>query len=84
VTGVDDQVADGDQEFMIILTVDIGLTVDSTGYRLIEPASVTMINEDNDVAGGNISKDGTSPSDDSNASSATEVGGCFIGSLSLF
>jgi len=82
VTGSDDDIIDGDQEYTVSLTVDTDATVDTSGYTLLESKTVTLTNEDDDVSG-NTSGNGSNISlNDDDSSSAG--GGCFIGSLSFF
>ncbi len=51
VTGVDDDLNDGNQDYTIQLTVNISLTADTTGYTELNPDDVSVINIDNDTAG---------------------------------
>lgn len=66
VTGVDDNIADGNQFYTIELTIDVGNTTDTSGYATLNPDYVSVINTDNDSAGfiisaisGNTWEDGT-------------------------
>ncbi|MCP4685650.1 MAG: calcium-binding protein, partial [bacterium] len=56
VTGVDDDVADGNQSFTVQLTVDTDNTADTTGYAAFDPDDVTVINIDDESAGFIISE----------------------------
>jgi len=51
VTGVDDDLADGNQTITVTLDINAGATLDTTGYALLDPADVTVTNTDNDTAG---------------------------------
>jgi len=69
VTGIDDLIADGNQAFRILLTINTAATTDSTGYANLDPADVQVVNTDDETAGftvtpvgGNTSEDGTQTS----------------------
>ncbi len=49
VTGVDDFDVDGDQSYTVYLTINIGLTTDTTGYKLLNPDNVSATNADDDT-----------------------------------
>ena len=49
VTGVDDDIADGDQGYAVILSA---ATSDDPDYNGLDPADVSVINVDDDTAGG--------------------------------
>lgn len=49
-TGVNDDIHDGDQIFDILVIVDSGLTTDSTGYLAIDPPDITVTVLDDDTA----------------------------------
>ncbi len=49
VTGVDDAVADGDQPYQVQLTA-LAASTDGSGYQALAPASVALVNQDDDVA----------------------------------
>lgn len=55
VTGVDDDLADGDRPFTVQLTIDTGSTTDTTGYAGLDPIDVSVINEDDETPGFTIS-----------------------------
>lgn len=48
VTGVDDEIADGNQGYSVELTINVGRTDDTTGYADLDPPDVPVINEDNE------------------------------------
>ena len=48
VTGQDDNVIDSSQSFAIQLTLNSGSTADTTGYALLDPDDVSIINYDDD------------------------------------
>ena len=52
VTGVDDDIADGDIAYTIQLIVNTTATNDTTGYAVLNPADVSVINLDDDGGGG--------------------------------
>jgi hypothetical protein len=57
VTGQDDTIQDGDQNFIIQLTINAG-TTDKTGYAVLNPPDLTMLNADNDlVMAGDVNND---------------------------
>ncbi len=51
VTGVDDDIADGDMPYQISLTIDMGNTTDTTGYLIVPPTLIDTTNMNEDVAG---------------------------------
>jgi hypothetical protein len=55
VTGVNDDIADGNQDYTIELTINQGSTTDSTGYAPLNPNDASVTNTDNDSIGFNIS-----------------------------
>ncbi|SDX36077.1 Calx-beta domain-containing protein, partial [Lutibacter oricola] len=55
VTGVNDDVDDGDISYTIILTTNTDATDDLSGYENVNPADVSAINLDNDTAGVTVS-----------------------------
>ena len=55
VTGVNDDVDDGDIPYTIVLTTNLGLTDDLSGYENVNPDDVNATNTDNDVAGVSVS-----------------------------
>jgi hypothetical protein len=46
ITGVDDDIADGDQDYTIELTVNAGSTTDTSGYSSLDPPDIPVINYD--------------------------------------
>ncbi len=50
VTGVDDAVVDGDQPYLVVLSVD-PVSTDTTGLTAIDPPDVDLVNLDDDAAG---------------------------------
>lgn len=48
IAGVDDDEADGNQSYLVRLTVDAELTTDTTGYANLDPVEFEVINRDND------------------------------------
>ncbi|MGK5091250.1 Calx-beta domain-containing protein [Deltaproteobacteria bacterium TL4] len=66
VTGVEDEIADGNQDYTIQLTINAGSTPDISGYASLNPDDVSVINIDDETAGftisalsGNTAEDGT-------------------------
>ncbi|WP_159092214.1 HYR domain-containing protein, partial [Aquimarina sp. Aq107] len=55
ITGVNDDLDDGDINYNIILTTDQAATDDLSGYENVDPADVAAINLDNDTAGVTVS-----------------------------
>ncbi len=55
VSGVNDDQSDGNQHYAILLTINSGATVETTGYAALDPASITVVNVDDDDAGFTIS-----------------------------
>jgi large repetitive protein len=53
VTGVNDNLADGDQPFNIVTAAAV--SADTTGYSGMDPANVAVTNDDNDTAGITVS-----------------------------
>ncbi|BCR03296.1 hypothetical protein DESUT3_03650 [Desulfuromonas versatilis] len=51
VKGLDDPVADGNQGFDIVVAVDVAATLDETGYADLEPQTLGITVQDDDVAG---------------------------------
>ncbi|MGK5094207.1 Calx-beta domain-containing protein [Deltaproteobacteria bacterium TL4] len=51
VTGVNDDVADGNQNYMVQLTINSGNTMDTSGYASMNPDDVSLTNTDNDSPG---------------------------------
>ncbi len=49
-TGVNDDIHDGDQIFDIIVIIDPGVTTDTTGYLLLDPLDITVTVMDDDTA----------------------------------
>jgi len=67
VTGVDDEAGDGDQSYVILLTVNAEMTTDTTGYAELDPEDMPVVNLDNESPGfcvgypsGQTGEDGTS------------------------
>ncbi|MGK5092178.1 Calx-beta domain-containing protein [Deltaproteobacteria bacterium TL4] len=56
VTGIDDESADGNQNYTILLTLNLTETKDLKGYGDLNPRDVTVINTDNETAGFSVSK----------------------------
>ena len=48
ITGVDDALADGNQTFTVTVNINAGATLDTTGYASLDPADVTVTNNDNE------------------------------------
>ncbi len=55
VTGVNDDVQDGDSAYNIVLTTDQAATDDLSGYENVNPSDVAVTNLDNDIAGVTVS-----------------------------
>ncbi|MBF0350201.1 MAG: hypothetical protein HQM11_04180, partial [SAR324 cluster bacterium] len=55
VTGVDDNIVDGNQSYTISVTVNSGSTSDTSGYKTLSASSVSVTNTDNDTAGLTVS-----------------------------
>ncbi|MGK5094208.1 Calx-beta domain-containing protein [Deltaproteobacteria bacterium TL4] len=51
VTGMDDESADGNQNYTILLTLNLAETKDLKGYGDLNPRDVAVINTDNETAG---------------------------------
>ncbi|MDM8536732.1 FG-GAP-like repeat-containing protein [Desulfobacterales bacterium HSG17] len=49
ITGVDDNIADGNQLYIIQLTLNTSETSDTTGYAALDPAEVNVSNTDNEA-----------------------------------
>ncbi|MGA1869955.1 MAG: DUF1566 domain-containing protein [bacterium] len=71
VTGVNDELDDGDQNYIIQLTVDTSNTTDTTGYTAIDPDDVSVKNIDNETAGYTISRISGDTYEDAEEESAT-------------
>ncbi len=54
VTGADDFVVDGDQPYLVVLSVD-PVSTDTTGLTAIDPPDVDLVNQDDDTAGYQVS-----------------------------
>ena len=73
VTGVNDDVDDGDIPYTILLTTNLGLTDDFSGYENANPADVSATNIDNDVAGVTVSTISNATSEDGDTATFTVV-----------
>ncbi|NOR29025.1 MAG: HYR domain-containing protein, partial [Lutibacter sp.] len=73
VTGVNDDVDDGDIPYTILLTTNQTLTDPLSGYYNVEPADVSATNLDNDVAGVTVSTISNATSEDGNTATFTVV-----------
>ncbi|MGK5092446.1 DUF1566 domain-containing protein [Deltaproteobacteria bacterium TL4] len=51
VTGVNDDIADGNQSYTVQLTLNTGNTLDTSGYASLNPDDVAVTNTDNDSPG---------------------------------
>lgn len=71
VTGVDDVTVDGNQSVVIALTINAVGTTDTTGYALLNPPDVTILNTDNDVAGVTVTPTSLTTSEDGNSATFT-------------
>ncbi|MGK5093650.1 chitobiase/beta-hexosaminidase C-terminal domain-containing protein, partial [Deltaproteobacteria bacterium TL4] len=68
VTGIDDAVQDNNQSFTVILAPAVST---DSHYKALDPDNVTVINEDDDVAGINVSKISGNTKEDGRTASFT-------------
>ena len=73
VTGVNDDVDDGDIPYTIQITTNQGLTDDLSGYENVDPADVSATNLDNDIAGVTVSTISNDTSEDGDTATFTIV-----------
>lgn len=50
IEGIDDNIADGSVTYQVIIAIDKDATEDTTGYSMLKPAQVSLVNDDNDIA----------------------------------
>ncbi|MFS4449701.1 HYR domain-containing protein [Maribacter sp. 2307UL18-2] len=73
VTGVDDDVQDGDTDYTIILTTDTSLTDELSGYYNVNPSDISVTNLDNDMAGVSVSASNGATTEDGGTATFTLV-----------
>lgn len=82
VTGVNDSISDGDQDYTIQLSID-GTTTDNSGYKALITITVNVVNINNDTEDTQIKEDTSTPETSVAASDggSSGGGGCFINTL---